>query len=173
MLLIAAATTAATSTHAALIVGRASQSVGGRSFEPFPPIHLQSRRRAGLSLCACGRGFCVHRQKGRPTAHNTQLRPRHSTAALHTQLLLQVGSSLVMCRLTAYTGPALLPADLVTRPNRSIITQSFCGKAREAQVARPPAAPLIPSTHSTLALLHPSAMPLADNGAATLQPASE
>lgn len=53
-----------------------------------------------------------------------------------------------MCRLTAYTGPALLPADLVTRPNRSIITQSFCGKAREAQVARPPARRPTDSIHS-------------------------
>jgi hypothetical protein len=32
-----------------------------------------------------------------------------------------------MCRLTAYTGPPLLAADLVTRPNRSVITQAFAG----------------------------------------------
>eukprot|EP00047_Mylnosiga_fluctuans_P012762 m.27711 g.27711 ORF g.27711 m.27711 type:complete len:1166 (+) comp4449_c0_seq1:65-3562(+) len=35
-----------------------------------------------------------------------------------------------MCRLTAYIGPPVLPADLVTRPNRSIITQSFSARER-------------------------------------------
>eukprot|EP00048_Salpingoeca_helianthica_P005901 m.93046 g.93046 ORF g.93046 m.93046 type:complete len:1282 (+) comp13796_c0_seq2:297-4142(+) len=39
-----------------------------------------------------------------------------------------------MCRLTAYIGPPILAADLVTRPNRSIITQSF--SARERVTAR-------------------------------------
>lgn len=45
-----------------------------------------------------------------------------------------------MCRLTAYVGPPLVPAHLVTRPNRSIIKQSFCGTnaARTARTKRAP-----------------------------------
>eukprot|EP00050_Salpingoeca_kvevrii_P022695 m.130709 g.130709 ORF g.130709 m.130709 type:complete len:1157 (-) comp9793_c1_seq2:1936-5406(-) len=36
-----------------------------------------------------------------------------------------------MCRLTAYLGPPAVPADLVTRPNRSMITQSYAARERQ------------------------------------------
>ena len=39
-----------------------------------------------------------------------------------------------MCRLSAYIGTPMLAADLVTRPNRSIIKQSF--DARERLMSR-------------------------------------
>jgi predicted glutamine amidotransferase len=35
-----------------------------------------------------------------------------------------------MCRFTAYLGPPIIPADIVTRPSRSIITQSFAARER-------------------------------------------
>ena len=35
-----------------------------------------------------------------------------------------------MCRLTAYIGTPIVAADLVTRPNHSIITQSFAARER-------------------------------------------